>query len=143
MVLALLNSKQVGTCTKDDRIVEGAKNALSLDGHHEASWVNSLTVIPKQEWIRKKTQYKSKTSRQGSEKVRKSIPYLVASYLKDGATAKELWRLFSSIGPIHSLIVYKGEEATEWVNSSSCIVQFESEIVSLENGCDEVVYRTM
>ena len=114
---------------EDNKIVEGAKNALSLNGHHEASWVNSLTVIPKQEWLRKKTQYKSKTSRQGSEKVHKSMPYLVASYLKDGATAKELWRLFSAMGPIHSLVVYKGGEVTEWVNPSSCIVQFESEIV--------------
>lgn len=122
------------------RIVEGATKALSLNGHHEASWVNSLKVISKQEWLQKKAQYKSKTSRHGSEKVHKSIPYLVASYLREGATAKELWRLFSSIGPIHSLEVYKGEETTEWVNSSSCVVQYESEIVGLINWGDRIVY---
>ena len=100
-------------------------------------------MISKQEWLRKKKHYKSKTLRKESEDNAKSTPYLVASYLRDGATAKELWRLFSSIGHIHSLMVYKGEETTEWVNSSSCVVQFESMIVGMDYGFDMVVYRTL
>ena len=86
--------------------------------------------------MKRKEKYKKEASSHVPPKVQSSTPFLVARRLKEGIEPKELWRLFSAMGPIHLLDVFKGGEPTEWVNSTSCVVQFESFIV----GVDESIH---
>ena len=95
--------------------------------------MNALTVISKKEWMKRKEKYKKEASSHIPPKASSSPPFLVVRRLKEGVEPKELWRLFSAMGPIHLLDVFKGTEPTEWVNSTSCVVQFESCIVGLDS----------
>ena len=61
------------------------------------------------------------------------IPFLQASNLQGSESPRELWRLFSMIGPIHHLEVYQKTNSTEFVNEHSCIVQYESQIVRFQS----------
>ena len=128
MVLVLSNLTRVRKREVYDFLVGAAKKALELQGHREANWVNALTVMSKKEWLKRKEKYKKEASSHLPPRVHSSPPFLVARKLKEGIEPKELWRLFSAIGPIHLLDAFKGEESV-WVNPTSCVVQFESFIV--------------
>ena len=131
--LVSLSSLQVREDEVHNVPVDAAEKALQLHGHREANWVNALTVISKKEWMKRKEKYKKEASSHVPPKVQSSPPFLVARRLKEGIEPKELWRLFSAMGPIRLLDVFKGSEPTEWVNATSCVVQFESFIVGVDS----------
>ena len=121
--LVSLSSLQVREDEVHNVPVDAAEKALQLHGHREA----------KKEWMKRKEKYKKEASSHVPPKVQSSPPFLVARRLKEGIEPKELWRLFSAMGPIRLLDVFKGSEPTEWVNATSCVVQFESFIVGVDS----------
>lgn len=110
--------------------MESAKEALKLNNYRETTWVNPLTVISKTEWMQRKKDFKSVSSSQQPAKSNPtSTPYLLVSPLEGSESSKDLWRLFSAMGPIRHLEVFRGQQPTPFVNPHSCVVQYESSIV--------------
>ena len=115
--------------------------------------------MPKNEWIQQKQDFKSKSKSKSKSKFNLStnvvsssssskIPFLLVSSLQGSESAKDLWRLFSMIGPIRHLEVYKKSNPTEFVNEHSCVVQYESHIVCFHHHHlfpvdHSIVYRTL